>query len=319
MAHSEYFLEAVSQFANTDDIHSDAYLEALAILEGTGTEKKNMMSNMRKDIGKWFKASRGRNEEIFESGGDITKIIPDIREVASVISKNEISIAGMKDTLKNLSALYEHFNRNKAIYMKAVKLDSSKTFGDKDCSMVAGIYYASVWTMVSYLAEAIVSLQGKKTRKLDKYAKWIADTKKYVGSPTYVEWMGIAEKSHMNTESVLFENPVLAAGAVVIGGLTLVRLITWNIYNMRTKLSDKLKVTAEYMEKNAKRLSNTNRKNKDKIVARQLKSVDVMNRLAELFRIKTDEDKLSSPPKLSAPSKKDDSSPSTSDDDDFEL
>lgn len=315
MAYSEYFLEAVAQIANTDDTNSQEYQDALSMLEGTGTEKKELTHGMRSEILKWARAAKGRNTEIYNTKGDITQITPDIRETASTLAKGigengTKGVEGLREGLTTVSALYNHFAHHKDVYTKA--------FASKNETVIQ-IYVSSVWSMISYLAEGIVSAQGRKTAKLDKYGKWIRDLKKMVNSPKFVEYLVIDEKSQMNTESILYESGLLAAGATIVGGLTLARLIIWNMYNMRTKLSDKLKVTAEYMEKNAKRLSNTNRKNKDKIVARQLKSVDVMNRLSELFRIKTDEDKISSPPKVSAPAKKDDSSTSASDDDDFEL
>lgn len=258
-------------------------------------------------IREWTKVSKKHSPEIYDSKGDITKLKGGISE--------DILLLGGEDKelkyLKQVKFLYDHFESKKEIYKKG--------FINND-EVLMNTYASGVWLIVTYVAAACVYVETEKGKSPDtKYGEMIQTITKQIKHPMYTEYMDNAEKRTFNAESLMFEG-VIAAATAVVSFMLGIRLIQWNMYMIRTKLSDKLKVTAEYMEKNAKRIGNTDRKNKDKIVERQLKSVDMLNRVAEFLRIKLDDEPpVSKPPEIKK--KKNDDTKSKADDDmdDIEL
>lgn len=265
------------------------------------------LKEISKDLQSWNASSRKWNPEIYSSKGNIKEVDSNLSDVINLLDGEEKELK----YLKTIRFLYTHFTRNVEVYKKGFVND------DK---ILMNMYTGGVWVIVSYIAAACIYVQSPKAKSPDKmYGELVDQISKQVKHPTYTEYMLNAEKRAFNTESLLYEG-VLAAAATVASFLMGIRLIQWNMYMIRTKLSDKLKVTAEYMEKNANRLNNTDRKNKDKIVSRQLKSVDLLNKAAEFLRIKLDDEvPVSKPPELKSKKEKDES-PSTLDDlDDIEL
>lgn len=325
---NEMFLEAVEAYAGTNDVNSIEYQDALSMLEGKNSEKKEYLQNMVDDISKWSKSSEKRNQEIYDTKGDITKFDPDIKDVIDSLQNSVGSGVMLMDGgtggqansvrlqyMNVIRSLYAHFTIHKKLYMDAFKT------GNKTAQQV---YVAGTWLLISYTS-AICSafmvganslFRGKQLKNADmKYGDMIQSFHKVITHPKYVQYLDTAESSSLNTEGILYEGAIAIGGAIVALVMTL-RLITWNIYMMRTKLSDKLKVSAEFLEKNAKRIGNTDRKNAQKIAERQKLASIQLNKMGEKLRIKLDEDEYTKPPKPDKPTQKNDSKNDTSSDDD---
>ena len=315
--YDEYFLEAVVGFSGTDDTESMGYKDAILTLESKGKEKLEYLNSMVEEISKWTKSATPRNQEIFDTNGDITKFEPDLMEVCRALERsygNGEAPNSQIDSniLTKARALYTHFNMHKKLYIDAFKTDN-KT--------VKTVYVAGTWLLISYLSAACVYFTGHKFMNNPdlKFGKMISDLHKIISHPKYVEYMTTAERAVLHSESLLYESAI-AIGTTIVSMIVVLRLIIWNIYTMRTKLSDKLKVTAEFLEKNATRVKNTGRKDAEKIATKQLKIVDSLNRAAEKLRIKMDDDTVTKPTPASNP-KRPSSEPIEDEDDmdDFEL
>ena len=149
-----------------------------------------------------------------------------------------------------------------------------------------------------------------------KYGGMVKDLQKVLSHPKYIAYMDEAEESVMHTEGLMFEG-VMAIGATLVSMVVVIRLIVWNIYTMRTKVSDKLKATDEYLEKNVQRLANTDNKDKDKIIKKQKGAIQGLNKASELLRIKLDDEEVTKPKTIKKNPSSDDNT--GDDDDDFVL
>lgn len=323
----QLFHEAVVAYSGTDDTHSSKYKDTYQMLvEATNSEKSAYINDMMKDISKWSKASANRNKEIYDTKGDIAKFNPNLMDVINALDTSNTSSytfnqsysngssSNMSSTtssgLRRIRGLYSHFNINKNTYINAFK-NGNET--------LKTVYVSGTWLIISYITQACIKAASNRAANPDaKYGKMIEQFADIIGHPNFIEYMETAEKSTLNTESILYEG-VLAVGTALVGMIVGLRLIQWNIFTMRTKISDKLKVSAEYLEKNASRLKNTDKKNKDKIAEKQLKAADTLNKAAEFLRIKMDDETPTKPPEPRKKTPTNDTNDSTDDDDDFEL
>lgn len=333
---NEMFLEAVKWFAGTDDPNSREYEEAKLVLEGKSSEKKEYLNSMIKEISKWSKSGEKRNQEIFDTKGDITKFDPDIKDVIDALSHptvatNDIqgrsteaggSFAGGETEysskiaisyIRDIRSIYAHFLLHKKLYMDAFKSNNETA---------KAVYVAGTWLLISYTSAICAMLMYKTNllgiHKIDaKYGSMVESFYKVITHPKYVEYLNTAEGSVLNTESILYESAI-AIGSAVVALVVTLRLIMWNIYTMRTKLSDKLRVSAEFLEKNSKRIGNTDRKNAAKIAENQKLASIKLAKMADKIMIKMDDDEYTRP---AAPAKP--SAPSTpskkEDDDDMDI
>lgn len=330
MAYLEnYFIEAVSGFSGTDDQSNPDWQDAKLVLESKSSERKDYLGSLLKDINKMMGVASTRNKEIFDTKGDITTFEINLLETIQLLEgKSVSSFTGgsggdsvvqsssttVKSDLSSIRGLYTHFKMHKRQYMEAFKTDNTA---------IKGVYVSGVWLIVSYLA-ATCMYNMRPTLMSNpafKYGRMIKDLHKVITSTKYISYMEEMEDVKINTEALMFEG-VFAVSAAIVSMVVLVRLIIWNVYTMRTKLSDKLKVTAEYMERNVSRLKNKDMKNKDKIIGKQQKAIVNLNKAAETLRIKLDDEKVSSPPAIKGKRPDDSGSGGKNDsdsDDDFIL
>lgn len=298
----------LEQISSTSDPNDDRFENLKMIFESNGSEKKNLFNDAIKEMQKWTKSSQERNKEIYDTKGDITKFEPNLSDVINLISKKSHTNMSTFSMLSKIKALYSHFMLHKNTYMNAFKSGNET---------IKTVYVSGTWLIISYLSELCIYIGGGKIIPPDKkYGKMISTLQDVLSHPKFIEYANTADDLVFNTESILYET-VMSVGTTIISFIVALRLIVWNMYMMRTKISDKLKVTAEFLEKNANRLQKTDKKNKDKIAFKQLKAVDKLNRLSEKLRIKLDGDVVSSPPPINTTPKE--TTPKDEDDDDIEL
>lgn len=300
--------------------HTNSYFERMKmIFESNGQDKKDTFMAAVKEMQVWTKNSQARNKEIYDTKGDITALDPNIGDVIKFIASGEASVSAPDissfigsnvKTLSTIKSLYSHFMIHKNTYMNAFKSGNET---------IKTVYVSGTWLIISYLAELCVYLSGSKTVSPDrKYGNMINSLQKVLSHPKFIAYANTADDLAFNTESILYET-VMAVGTTIVSFIVAIRLIVWNMYMMRTKISDKLKVTAEFLEKNATRLQRTNKKNKDKIAVKQLKAVDTLNKISEKLRIKIDDDVVSTPPPVKTKPNDIPSSNEDDEDDDIEL
>lgn len=308
--------------------HSNSYFEDMKmILESNGSEKKDTFTKAVKEMSEWTKNAKARNKEIYDTQGDITKLDPNMgdvikfissgesplsttAEVSTVITPTDIHNVSKLSRLTMIKSLYSHFVMHKSTYMNAFKSGNET---------IKTVYVSGTWLIVSYLAELCIYLGGSKIISPDKkYGNMISQLQKVLSHPKFIEYANTADNLGFNTESILYET-VLAVGTTIVSFIVALRLIVWNMYMMRTKISDKLKVTAEFLEKNANRLQKTNKKNKDKIASKQLKAVDTLNRISEKLRIKLDDEVVTTPPPMKTKPSEPSNDTNDDEDDDIEL
>ncbi len=271
-------------------------------------------------VGKMMKTAKGRNKEIFETKGDIDKFDINFLDCCKAIEGSDADLGATSASLKSaqrnsaksdlavVRGFYTHFKMHKKKYIDAFKQDNTA---------LTGVYVSGTWLMISYLAATCVYITnpGSAHNPHMKYGKMVSDLQKVIGHPKYINYLSEADEVKVQTEALLFEG-VFAVGAALVSMIVLIRLIIWNIYTMRTTLSDKLKVTAEFMERNVNRLKNKDMKNKDKIIEKQQGAIKGLNKASEFLRIKLDDEKVSSPPAIKKGSSDSGGSNGSADDDD---
>ena len=293
--------------------NSRQFNEMRSIFESNSKDKQDMFNAAIKEMQEWTKKSSSKNKEIYDTKGDITKFDPDLKEVIDVLSKSEDlnsapDMTNIERNLIDVKGLYSHFMLHKNTYIHAFKSGNET---------VKTIYISGTWLLITVLADLCAHFGTRRVFSKSKYSDMITKFNNVISHPKFIEYVNTADDLVFNTESILYED-VFAVGTTIVSFIVALRLVVWNMYMMRTKLSDKLKVTAEFLEKNANRLKASNKKDKDKIAAKQLKAVDTLSRISEKLRIKMDDDTYSNPPpikmnKETTPTIEDD------EDDDIEL